>query len=141
MRTLLLTLLFTASVLSAQETVVKKNCEKVTMSFKMMSESTKINHKNLVMLTGILADTSADKEKKARAQKALEDMNEKTADRAKNSQYPAMHNEMKQAYIVNCGIFTAENNETINGLVERSIEYNNILAKTLGDKLSISKIK
>jgi len=141
MRNVLLALLFSASLLSAQETVAKKDCAKVTAAFKMMSEGTKINHKNITMYAEVLDSASASKEEKNRARKLMEDMNQKTADRALNSQYPAMYEEMKEAYVVNCGSFTAENNGTISGLIERSIDFNNIMAKTLGDELSLSKVK
>jgi len=130
-----------ASWLDAQEVVVKKDCEKVTTSFKMMSDGTKINHKNIILLEKVLIDNSSTKEEKENAHKALNDMNKKTSDRALNSQYPSMYEEMKEAYIVNCGSFTAENNETIAGMVNRSIDFNNIMAKTIGDELSLSKIK
>jgi hypothetical protein len=141
MRNVLLALLFSASLLGAQEAVAKKDCAKVTASFKMMSEGTKINHKNITMYAEVLDSASASKEEKNRARKLMEDMNQKTADRALNSQYPAMYEEMKEAYVVNCGSFTAENNGTISGLIERSIDFNNIMAKTLGDELSLSKVK
>jgi hypothetical protein len=127
--------------LSAQENAPQKECTKVTSSFKMMSEGTKINHKNLTMLVGILNDPARNKEERANARKALQEMNAKTADRANNSQYPEIFKEMRQAYIVNCGNFTEENNSTISGLIERSVDFNTILAKVLGDDLSQSKIK
>ena len=141
MKNILLILLFLASLLNAEEVAAKKDCVKVTTSFKMMSDATKINHKNIVALSRILSNSDTGKEKKENARKALEDMNQKTADRALNSQYPAMYAEMKQDYIVNCGSFTSENNKTIGGLIERSIDFNHIMAKTLGDNLSISKVK
>ena len=141
MKNILLILLFSASLLNAEEVTAKKDCVKVTASFKMMSDATKINHKNIVALSRILSNSDTGKEKKENARKALEDMNQKTADRALNSQYPAMYAEMKQGYMVNCGAFTSENNATIAGLIERSIDFNNIMAKTLGDKLSVSKVK
>ena len=141
MKNILLILLFSTSLLNAEEVAAKKDCVKVTASFKMMSDGTKINHKNIVALSRILSNSDTGKEKKENTRKALKDMNQKTANRALNSQYPAMYEEMKQAYIVNCSSFTAENNATISGLIERSIDFNNIMAKTLGDSLSLSKIK
>ena len=134
-------LLVSVSLLNAEGIAAKKDCVKVTASFTMMSDGTKINHKNIVALAKILSNSDTSKDKKENARKALEDMNQKTADRALNSQYPAMYDEMKQAYVVNCGSFTAENNGTISGLIERSIDFNNIMAKTLGDELSLSKVK
>jgi len=141
MKNILLILLCAASLLSAEEVVVKKDCVKVTASFKIMSDGTKINHKNIAMYAEVLDSASASKEEKNRTHKLLEDMNQKTADRALNSQYPAMYAEMKKAYIVNCGSFTVENNATISGLINRSIDFNNIMAKALDDELSLSKIK
>ncbi len=139
MKKTVLTILCGISLLGAQEAAPQKDCTKIMTSFKMMSEGTKINHKNLEMLVAIVKNPSKSAEEKRRAKKALEDMNQKTADRAQNSQYPAMYEDMKQAYIVNCGSFTQENNSTISGMIERSIDFNNILAKTLGDPLSLSK--
>ena len=134
-------LLFSASLLNAQEVVAKKDCAKVTASFKMMSEGTRINHKNITMYVKILDSISTKKEEKNRARKFIEDMNQKTRDRALNSQYPEMYEEMKKTYIVNCSSFTAENNATISGLIDRSVDFNNIMVKVLGDELSLSKVK
>ena len=141
MKNVLLVLLFSASLLNAQEVVAKKDCAKVTASFKMMSEGTRINHKNITMYVKILDSISTKKEEKNRARKFIEDMNKKTRDRALNSQYPEMYEEMKKTYIVNCSSFTAENNATISGLIDRSIDFNNIMVKVLGDELSLSKVK
>jgi len=128
-------------LLNAQEVVAKKDCAKVTASFKMMSEGTRINHKNITMYVKILDSISTKKEEKNRARKFIEDMNQKTRDRALNSQYPEMYEEMKKTYIVNCSSFTAENNATISGLIDRSVDFNNIMVKVLGDELSLSKVK
>ncbi len=128
-------------MLNAQEVVAKKDCAKVTASFKMMSEGTRINHKNITMYVKILDSISTKEEEKNRARKFIEDMNQKTRDRALNSQYPEMYEEMKKTYIVNCSSFTAENNATISGLIDRSVDFNNIMVKVLGDELSLSKVK
>jgi len=141
MKHILLILLVSASLLNAESVAAKKDCVKVTASFTMMSDGTKINHKNIVALAKILSNSDTSKDKKENIRKVLKEMNQKTENRALNSQYPAMYEEMKQAYVVNCGNFTAENNGTISGLIERSIDFNNIMAKTLGDKLSLSKVK
>ena len=137
----ILLVLFSVTLLSAQDTTATKNCLKVTSSFKVMSDGTKINHENIMALTKMLNDSNVSKDKRDNARKELKDMNQKTADRALNSQYPAVYAEMKQAYIVNCGTFTSENNTTISGLIERSVDFNNIMAKALEDKLSISKVQ
>lgn len=93
------------------------------------------------MLKDILQDPSKSKEEKENALKALEDMNIKTASRAKNSEYNNVYREMKAVYIANCDSFTEENNETLNGMIKRSIQFNKIMAELLGDDLSISKTK
>jgi hypothetical protein len=141
MRKYLPTLIFALSLLIAAPDAPHKDCPKVTNFFQIMDKSTLINHKNLMMLKDILQDPSKSKEEKENALKALEDMNIKTASRAKNSEYNNVYREMKAVYIANCDSFTEENNETLNGMIKRSIQFNKIMAELLGDDLSISKTK
>ena len=106
-----------------------------------MDKSTVINHKNLIMLKSILENPTKSKKEKENAHKALEDMNRQTANRAKNSDYTKMYSEMKATYIANCNAFTKENNATVTGMIERSIQFNNIMAGLLDDNLSKSKVE
>jgi len=130
----------TTMILSAENLADSKNCKILTQSIRMMSKGTEINHENITMLAEILQNGN-DKTKRQAARAALEEMNKKTKERQSDSEYPSFYLEIKKGFEVNCGIFTAENNATVNGMIERSIQFNHILAEVLGDKLSLSKAK
>jgi len=134
-------LIFGLSLLTAAPDAPHKDCPKVTSFFQLMDKSTVINHKNLLILKSILQDPSKSEMEKEQARKALEDMNRQTANRAKNSDYPKIYSEMKATYIANCDTFTKENNATLNGMIARSIQFNNTMAELLGDELSKSKVE
>lgn len=140
MKKILFTTVITTAMLLAQDLNTSKECVALTKSIDLMSKATEINHKNIEMLVDILAHEKDDS-KKANAKKALQDMNEKTKTRSVNAKYPEIYKELKKSYEVNCGKFTTQNSATLDSMIDRSINFNNILAKELGDALSLSKIK
>jgi hypothetical protein len=115
-------------------------CRKVREGIGMISRATLVNHAMLLKAVELLHRAQSEAEK-AQARKVLESMNLRTADRAPNSELPGLSAELEEAYRVNCGVFGSEENRTLNGLVNRSRQYNVVLARELGDELSRSKVE
>jgi hypothetical protein len=87
-----------------------------------------------------LLHRAQDEKEKASARSVLENMNRKTANRAENSRLPGAYRELAEAYRVHCGTFTPEDNAILSGMIDRSRQYNEILAREVGDELSKSKL-
>jgi hypothetical protein len=124
----------------AAEKAPSNNCEVVRQSVAAMAEGIRINYAMLVKAADLL-HRAQDEREKISARSVLENMNRKSANRAENSKLSGASRELTEAYRIHCGTFTPEDNATLSGMIERSRQYNEILARELGDELSRSKLE
>ena len=133
-----LSLLLTLGGMAAE--APSKHCQIVRQSVAAMSEGIRIHHAMLVKAVDLLHRVQ-DEGEKISARSVLENMNRKSANRAENSKLSGASRELTEAYRIHCGTFTPEDNATLSGMIDRSRQYNEILARELGDELSRSKLE
>ena len=140
MKKLLLSIIIGSIMLMAEDPSASKACSTLNDSINAMAQGIEINHKNIMALVKTI-HKSKDSKEVSKAKEDLENMNQGTKTRAANNQYDEMYRELKKSYEASCGAFTKENNKTVTTLINRSIAFNNILAKELADPFSLSKTK
>ena len=116
-------------------------CQKINDFLKQFDLSTQIYHQKITSFSQVLQSKRATQEEKKIALDSLKNLNATTANRQNNSQYPKTYELLKKSVEVSCGKFLKEQKHSLTTATQLSIEFNNILAKTLKDSLSISKIK
>ena len=116
-------------------------CQKINNFLKQLDISTQINHEKLITFSQIVQGRTETNEEKKSARIALEALNTTTSNRQKNSQYPKTYETLKQSVEVSCGDFSKKQKKNLTNSIQRSTEFNNILAKILEDSLAVSKTK
>ncbi len=116
-------------------------CQKMDNFLKMFDRATDVYHQKITSSFQILQRKRATQAEKKKALDSLKNLNTTTANRQTNSQYPKSYELLKKSVEVSCGNFSKEQKYVLTKATQRSIEFNNILAKILKDSLSISKTK
>jgi len=116
------------------------DCVEARTGLSEISRTTKVRHALLLKAVELFHRASTSEEK-AQALRVLQSMNLRTADRIPNSGLTEASETLREAYREECGGFDAEDEKILLGIVERNRIYNEVLARELGDELSLSKLR
>jgi len=135
------TLLLGVGLLAAQPSIEPvSECAAVRKGLSEISRTTVIRHA-LLLKAVELFHRAATGEEKVQALRVLQSMNLRTADRVPNSGLIEASEMLKEAYREECGGLGPEDEKILVGIVERNRVYNEVLARELGDELSLSKLQ
>ncbi len=116
-------------------------CQKINNFLKQLDISTQISHQKIISFSQVIQSKTTSSKEKKNALNALENLNTTTANRQNNSQYPKTYETLRQSVEVSCADFSKKQKKSLTNSIQRSIEFNNILAKILQDSLAVSKTK